>query len=297
MTQPNNLPTEASERKKLPITSGVIDYFPLALAKVADVSRVGNEQHNPGQPLHWDRSKSRDHADCLARHLIERGTDDTDGLPHTAKLAWRALAMLQEEEEGRLGVPRYNEVPVNVSPSLSILRSEEPWRRHGIVVLGTAPAMPRVYIAGPMRGYARYNFPAFLEADKRARDLGWDTLNPAVLDQENGLDFINDPDGAQARWDTFTQEDIDGVILRDIACILSLDPDTDAIAMLPGWERSTGAVAEFMLARWRKLRVLDARDFGPLSNYYTAELGNAVRDFLMHNGANAIMDAAFRGSV
>ena len=84
--------------------SGVVDYFPDALAAVAEVSHAGNEQHNPGQELHWNRSKSGDFADTIMRHLVERGTRDTDGLRHSAKLAWRALANLQVELEQELGL-------------------------------------------------------------------------------------------------------------------------------------------------------------------------------------------------
>lgn len=94
-----SLPADAKKRKNLPITRGVLDYFPDAIAAVAEVSRLGNEQHNPGEPLHWAREKSTDHADCIARHLIERGTADSDGARHSAKLAWRALALLQTELE------------------------------------------------------------------------------------------------------------------------------------------------------------------------------------------------------
>lgn len=93
----SKLPVDAKTRKSLPICTGVLDYFPEALAAVAEVSRVGNEQHNPGQPLHWAKEKSTDHADCIVRHLIERGTIDTDGTRHSAKVAWRALALLQIE--------------------------------------------------------------------------------------------------------------------------------------------------------------------------------------------------------
>lgn len=93
------LPTDAAERKNLPIATGVLDYFPLALAEVARVSLEGNNQHNPGEPLHWAREKSTDHADCIARHLIDRGKLDKDLMRHSAKLAWRALAMLQTELE------------------------------------------------------------------------------------------------------------------------------------------------------------------------------------------------------
>jgi hypothetical protein len=100
-----SLPTDAKARKAAPIAEGVLWYFPNALAAVAAVSKAGNDQHNPGQPMHHARGKSMDHADCLLRHLIDAGTLDTDGLPHTAKVAWRALAMLQEEIEAREGVP------------------------------------------------------------------------------------------------------------------------------------------------------------------------------------------------
>ncbi len=93
------LPSDPAERKKYPIGTGVLDYFPLALAEVARVSYAGNEQHNPGQPLHWDRSKSVDQADTLVRHFLERGGIDIDGMRHSAKLAWRALALLQIELE------------------------------------------------------------------------------------------------------------------------------------------------------------------------------------------------------
>lgn len=91
------LPTDAKERKAVPICTGVLDYFPKALAEVAKVSKAGNEQHHPGSPLHWDKSKSSDEADALIRHLVERGGIDTDGMRHSAKVAWRALALLERE--------------------------------------------------------------------------------------------------------------------------------------------------------------------------------------------------------
>jgi len=89
----------ATERKQTPIYSGAIKYFPRALAYVSHVSWVGNEQHNPGTPLHWDRSKSGDELDALTRHLVDAGTIDSDNVRHSGKLAWRALANLEKELE------------------------------------------------------------------------------------------------------------------------------------------------------------------------------------------------------
>jgi hypothetical protein len=104
-----SLPKDAKERKEYPVGTGVLDYFPNALAEVAHVSYKGNEQHNPGQPLHWDRSKSTDEADAMMRHFVERGKFDSDGLRHSAKMAWRALALLQKEleNETKTTVPCY----------------------------------------------------------------------------------------------------------------------------------------------------------------------------------------------
>jgi hypothetical protein len=96
----NHLPIDAELRKSIPLYSGVLRYFPDALVAVAQLSQKGNDQHNPGQPLHWDRSKSTDEHDALLRHLLEAGAVDSDGVRHSAKVAWRALAALQKEIEG-----------------------------------------------------------------------------------------------------------------------------------------------------------------------------------------------------
>lgn len=99
MPRRTEAPTEAQRRKQRPLITGCLDYFPDALLEVAYCSFVGNEQHNPGEPLHWARGKSTDEADALGRHLLQRGTRDTDGVRHSAKVAWRALALLQKEIE------------------------------------------------------------------------------------------------------------------------------------------------------------------------------------------------------
>lgn len=89
------LPTNNEERKRIPIYSGLIKYFPDALAAVATHSYVSNEQHNPGEPLHWDRSKSSDHLNSFARHLVDIEGD----VENAIACAWRVLAYLQERLE------------------------------------------------------------------------------------------------------------------------------------------------------------------------------------------------------
>lgn len=105
------LPEDSAERKTYPIYGGVLQYFPAAIAAVAHHSYLGNEKHNPGQPLHWARGKSDDHLEAAARHLTE---GDLTGA------AWRILAALQLDCEAK-GAPMApgarNAVPV-VSPEV-----------------------------------------------------------------------------------------------------------------------------------------------------------------------------------
>lgn len=97
MADPKDL---SQTRKGMPLFQGCLMYFPDALLAVAEHSRKANDKHNPGEPLHWSKDKSKDHADCIARHLIDIGPTwnaidpEFDSL-HATALAWRALALLQ----------------------------------------------------------------------------------------------------------------------------------------------------------------------------------------------------------
>ncbi len=103
-----SLPTDDKARKALPVFRGPLMYFPDAFMAVAAVCKAGNDQHNPGQPLHWAREKSTEQMDTALRHMIDHGIGnrrDIDGTYHLAKAAWRILAELQ------LTIEADNEVP------------------------------------------------------------------------------------------------------------------------------------------------------------------------------------------
>lgn len=91
--------TDHDDRKNIPIFSGFLMYFPAAIVEVAKVSKACNDQHNPGEPMHWSRDKSNDHLDAGSRHLMDAGPDgnnrDKDGQLHLAKAMWRIAAKLQ----------------------------------------------------------------------------------------------------------------------------------------------------------------------------------------------------------
>lgn len=100
-----SLPEDDKLRAEFPLCDGLLDYFPNALAHVAMHSKKAGDKHHPGAPLHWERSKSTDHRNKIARHLIDSGKTDKDGNLHSVAMAWRALALAQEELEELYGYP------------------------------------------------------------------------------------------------------------------------------------------------------------------------------------------------
>lgn len=101
-----SLPTDPKLRKALQLYTFMFGYFPDAWLAVVDVARAGNEQHNPGEPLHWAREKSTDQMNAAFNHVFDYGLGekvDTDDCYHLAKAIWRLMAQLQLDiENGRI---------------------------------------------------------------------------------------------------------------------------------------------------------------------------------------------------
>lgn len=149
------------------------------------------------------------------------------------------------------------------------------------IVNVSVAANKTAYVGGPMRGYPEYNFPAFDAARDSLHRRGWDIISPADMDRAHGLDPKN-PE-TEAIVNAWTRDDWKRVIARDVEAIISLDPERgDALALLPGWEQSTGAVAEFFLARWCGLAVIDVEGnpYQPNNVNYN-DLCRTVYDFLL----------------
>lgn len=103
--------------------------------------------------------------------------------------------------------------------------------------------MNTVYLAGPMTGLPGYNFPAFDAAAELLEAQGYRVFNPAQMDRDVGFD----PRSTEVD-DKFLRD----ALRRDLAAIC----DADAIAMLPGWEKSGGARIEWMLAAHLGLEII-----------------------------------------
>ena len=100
----------------------------------------------------------------------------------------------------------------------------------------------RIYLAGPMRGYPHNNFPAFDAAAAKLRQGGHEIFNPAERDRETYGDAIEDAEPDEAKQLGFSIRD---ALKADLSWICD---NADCIALLPNWEQSPGAKAEWALA-------------------------------------------------
>lgn len=109
----------------------------------------------------------------------------------------------------------------------------------------------KIYLAGPMRGIAEFNFPAFRSASAFLRDIvGWEVFSPAEKDEE-----VHDQNFSK-QFKTGEEANIANAESKGFSLRRALGDDTawicshaDGVAMLPGWEKSRGAQAEVALAK------------------------------------------------
>lgn len=98
------------------------------------------------------------------------------------------------------------------------------------------------YLAGPMTGIPRFNFPAFDAAKKELEERGYEVVSPADLDRATGFDEHSD-----------TAPPLRECASRDLNAIIDR---CGTIAVLPGWKNSKGTRAELALAQWLDLEVI-----------------------------------------
>lgn len=123
------------------------------------------------------------------------------------------------------------------------------------------------YIAGPMRGYPRLNFDAFMSAEDKLRSAFplWTIHNPARMDLEEGF---NPDDPAE-----ITNELMEEWMRRDLGLIT----ESDIIVLLDGWERSEGVRKELTVARACGLTPMGVPAVGPITWPTWDELADAAR--------------------
>jgi hypothetical protein len=114
----------------------------------------------------------------------------------------------------------------------------------------------KIYLAGPMRGIPECNFPAFFAATAELEAVGFEVFNPAARDNDHhGTDISK----GNATGDEALAAAQHGFNLREAlgADLAWICAEADAIALLPGWENSKGATAEYATARALGLTVVE----------------------------------------
>jgi hypothetical protein len=111
----------------------------------------------------------------------------------------------------------------------------------------------RIYLAGPMRGIPQFNFPAFHRAAAQLRAQGHYVFNPAERDEEAHGNEVSNSATGNLKDVAHTGFNHREAMKADVDWICD---HADAIALLPGWEKSKGARAELALAECIGIRVL-----------------------------------------
>ena len=112
----------------------------------------------------------------------------------------------------------------------------------------------KIYLAGPMTGYPQHNFPAFDRAKERLEEMGWEPISPADMDRKIGYD--------PTKGDTLDGVDIHEFTMDCVRRDTEAIRNVDALALIDGWEHSTGAKAEVMLAKWCGIEVFKLTNLG-----------------------------------
>jgi hypothetical protein len=115
-----------------------------------------------------------------------------------------------------------------------------------------------LYLAGPMRGHDHFNAPAFDKAALFLSSLGYEVCNPAARDRDVYGPTVHDSTTGNVDDVRDTGFDLRDALAWDLAWIAE---NADAIAVLPGWEKSTGANAEVALAKAIGIPVIPVHEF------------------------------------
>lgn len=134
----------------------------------------------------------------------------------------------------------------------------------------------KVYLAGPMTGHPKFNFPAFdrVAGELRALGEGFEVVSPAELDDPTARAAA-----LQSEWgDPVEYAKLTGLtwadfLSRDVKLIA--DGKFDSIVCLPGWEASRGARLETFVGYLQGLAIFAYSESGQVSPISALDLGVA----------------------
>ena len=91
--------------------------------------------------------------------------------------------------------------------------------------------MKTIYISGPMKNITDGNMQAFDKAEKRLKELGYETLNPHKIGEELNIKFFEI--GKVPTYEDYLREDIIQMLAK-----------CEKVLVLPGWRGSKGSKLE-----------------------------------------------------
>jgi hypothetical protein len=269
----SNVQENFSTGAKRDTQSGKLRYdliSPLALTRLAVIYTKGAEHYGD---RNWEKGMpfSRVMA-SLQRHLFAFLMGDTSE-DHLAQMVWNGVALLHYQEAIQRGIlpPTLNDMPdyagrVEPAPFPNDERRHHVYRdlmevgcpaataeqvAGGITFAEEVPGVyqPWVYIAGPMRGVERFNFPAFDAARDQFVKLGFNVISPADIDR-----YAN-PNADDTAQDVSDQTVF---VFRDFFANFFLKKidrtGQNGIVLLPNWPKSTGGTGELFLDKWLGLK-------------------------------------------
>lgn len=216
---------------------------PLALVRLGHWLREGGKRYGD---RNWEKGIPMERSlDSLLRHCADymAGKRSEDAL---AAIFCNAMFLVHTDEMIKRGrLPEELAYPVEYQVRQSGPTVADKPIQYSQVPEDCTGRTCCVYLAGPMRGIPKHNFPAFFKAETELRLRGYDVINPARLDLElDGFDGVGIP-----------PHDEDYYMERDFRAMA----DCDHMVLLPGWEKSKGVereIAHFslVLKRGRKIK-------------------------------------------
>lgn len=107
----------------------------------------------------------------------------------------------------------------------------------------------RIYLAGPMTGIPDHNYPLFDHVTEQLRQQGHEVFNPADLTRM----FYGSLDNFLSMDSEHQLKAIRILLAKELTWIAV---NAEAIYLLPGWENSYGARAEYALGAALKLELV-----------------------------------------
>ena len=123
------------------------------------------------------------------------------------------------------------------------------------------PAAKSLYLAGPMRGYDLFNFPAFEDAERRLSRY-FEVFSPPRHDLDSGFDPSLSLEAQAFDLAAAMEWDLHAIRLADI------------VVLLPGWEKSSGVYLEMHYARFCGRTIYTYKAIGDGELYELHQLGD-----------------------